>query len=157
MYMYNTQFQCCTSEAWLFYLTFCPFFCHHHQSSPNHPSLTLSPLGLVNWPKTGLLKTHQALWSDSWRMRMSNIIIMCAHVWGKIRHVFSFVGSFKHLDDYEGGVFDLHLDDYEGGIFTSLPVKSSGRWPWGSSKTTGEGGARPRWKEIQFFLKKYIF
>ena len=66
---------------------FCPFFCHHHQSSPNHPSLTLSPLGLVNWPKTGLLKTHQTLWSESWMIRMSNINIgpiHNTHVYGQI-------------------------------------------------------------------------
>ena len=37
-----------------------------------------------------------------------------------------FIGSFGHLDDYEGGDFDLpsnikHLDDYEGGVF-DLPL-----------------------------------
>ena len=91
-----------------------------------HPSL--SPLGVVNWPKTGLLKTHQALWSESWMMRMSNINNRPNTQYKCVRSDLGcafFIGSFGHLDDYEGGVFDLPLD--EGGIFTSLPVKSSGR------------------------------
>ena len=58
---------------------FCPFFCNHHQSSSNHSSLTSSPLGLVNLPKTGLLKTHQALWSESLMMRILNINIDPIH------------------------------------------------------------------------------
>ena len=93
-----------------------------------HPSL--SPLGVVNWPKTGLLKTHQALWSESWMMRMSNINNRPNTQYTCVRSDLGcafFIGSFGHLDDYEGGVFELPLDDYEGGIFTSLPVKSSGR------------------------------
>ena len=128
---------------------FCPFFCHHHQSSPNHPSTWLGELAknrVIENPSSPLVRIV-----DDENIKYQyrpNTQYTC--VWSDLACAF-FISSFGHLDDYEGGVFDLPLD--EGGIFTSLPEKSSGRWPWGSSKTTGEGGARPGWKEIHFLKR----